>query len=316
MKQDPTIPVYLITGFLDSGKSNFLKFTLQEDYFNDRSKTLLLLCEEGEEEYSADLLKKTHTTLIPINSEDELNTGYLTELDKKYKPDRVLIEYNGMWSVASLLQKNLPKYWVYYQIITILDGSCFGLYLQNIRTTAMEMLTNTDMVIFNRCGEDTDLVTYQRAVRSANTKCDLIFEDENGEELECPEPDLPYSIESEEIDISDENFPTFYIDLSEHPERYINKKISFLMQITRNATFPDNMFAAGRRAMTCCVNDIRMLAYIFVWDKAKSLKNREWANIRALLKWEFNDGYKEEGPVFYVDELKLANRPAEEVVTF
>ena len=42
------VMVYLMTGFLDSGKTQFLTFTLEQDYFQIQGKTLLILCEEGE----------------------------------------------------------------------------------------------------------------------------------------------------------------------------------------------------------------------------------------------------------------------------
>ena len=44
-------PVYIINGFLGSGKTEFINFTLDQPYFQSSGKTLLLLCEEGEEEY-------------------------------------------------------------------------------------------------------------------------------------------------------------------------------------------------------------------------------------------------------------------------
>lgn len=316
MKQDPTIPVYLITGFLDSGKTNFLKYTMQEPYFNDGSKSLVILCEEGEEEFDEKMLKKCKAKLAVVDDEETLTPAYLQSLQDTFKPDRVLIEYNGLWDIPKMLQKQLPKYWTYYQVITILDGENFRLYLNNIKMTAMSLVTNTDMVIFNRCAPDTDLVFLKRTVRSVNPKCELVFENMKGEEVECPEPDLPYSVDGPEIAISDENFGTFYIDLSAHPERYINKKISFLMQVMLNKKFPKNMFIGGRRAMTCCEADIRFLPYIFIYEKAYTLTPACWANLKATMKWEYHEGYQEEGPVFYVDEFKLANKPAEELITF
>ena len=47
---DIRVPIYLVTGFLESGKTTFLDFTLQQEYFAIDGKTLLILCEEGEEE--------------------------------------------------------------------------------------------------------------------------------------------------------------------------------------------------------------------------------------------------------------------------
>ena len=48
------IPVYLFTGFLDSGKTKFIQETLEDVNFNNGEKILLVVCEEGEEEYNED----------------------------------------------------------------------------------------------------------------------------------------------------------------------------------------------------------------------------------------------------------------------
>ena len=45
------LPVYLFTGFLESGKTKFIQETLEDSRFNAGERTLLLVCEEGVEEY-------------------------------------------------------------------------------------------------------------------------------------------------------------------------------------------------------------------------------------------------------------------------
>ncbi len=56
-------PVYMINGFLESGKTEFITYTLAQPYFQVRGKTLLILCEEGENEYDEKLLKLSRTEL-------------------------------------------------------------------------------------------------------------------------------------------------------------------------------------------------------------------------------------------------------------
>ena len=78
---DIKVPIYLVTGFLESGKTTFLDFTLQQDYFSIDGKTLLILCEEGEEEYDMDKLKLANTVVEVIEDEEDLTPQRLAAMD-------------------------------------------------------------------------------------------------------------------------------------------------------------------------------------------------------------------------------------------
>ena len=45
------VPVYLFTGFLESGKTKMVHETMADKRFQNKEKTLIILCEEGIEEY-------------------------------------------------------------------------------------------------------------------------------------------------------------------------------------------------------------------------------------------------------------------------
>ena len=51
MEEDVRVPVYLITGFLESGKTKFINNTVRQEYFQIPQTTLILNTEEGGEEY-------------------------------------------------------------------------------------------------------------------------------------------------------------------------------------------------------------------------------------------------------------------------
>ncbi len=44
---EDVMPVFLINGFLEAGKTQFLEFTMDQEYFQTEGKTLLSVCEEG-----------------------------------------------------------------------------------------------------------------------------------------------------------------------------------------------------------------------------------------------------------------------------
>ena len=159
---DIRVPIYLVTGFLESGKTTFLDFTLQQDYFAIDGKTLLILCEEGEEEYDMDKLKLTNTVIEVIEDEEDLTPQRLAAMDIIHQPERVVIEYNGMWLVSKFEQMELPDGWGIEQEITCVDATTYQVYMANMKSLFMDMVRNTDMVVFNTDVELRSQIRVQR----------------------------------------------------------------------------------------------------------------------------------------------------------
>ena len=190
------MPLFLINGFLEAGKTAFIRFTMQQDYFRSEGKTLLIVCEEGEEEYDEELLKDTRTAVVYVDELSKLTPDYLEELEIFYNPERVLMEWNGMWDLNEL---KLPKDWDLYQQITIIDGSTLDLYLNNMKPLVGNMVRNSEMIIVNRCDEVEDLDVYRRTLKGMNPQVQVVFEDEDGEIEEISEADLPFDVNADVI---------------------------------------------------------------------------------------------------------------------
>ena len=158
-------PVYIINGFLESGKTEFITYTLDQSYFQIKGKTLLILCEEGENEYDPALLKRSNTVMELIENEEDFTPENLLNLEKKIKPERIIIEYNGMWNFKNM---KLPWHWRVEQQITTIDASTFSMYFTNMKSLLAEMLRNSEMIIFNRCDGLEDLNSYKRNVKAIN----------------------------------------------------------------------------------------------------------------------------------------------------
>ena len=173
MKRD--VPVYLITGFLESGKTQFLDFTIHQSYFQIPDKTLLILCEEGEEEYDEESLKKVNTVIEIIEDPEDFNADTLQMLNKKHHPGRVLVEYNPLWSVDKFYQTDMPRYWDLAQHIVTVDASTFQIYMNNLKSLFMEMIRNADLVIFNRCQDEHPLANFRRSVKVVNSRAEVVF---------------------------------------------------------------------------------------------------------------------------------------------
>lgn len=305
--------VYVINGFLESGKTEFITYTLAQPYFQLKGTTLILLCEEGEVEYDPSLLKKSRAVLEIIDKEEDFTPEHLTVLEKKYKPERIIIEYNGMWNFKNM---KLPRNWRVEQQITTIDGSTFPMYYSNMRSLLAEMIRNSEMIIFNRCDGVTDLNTYKRNIKAVNPKADVIFEDANGEITQILEDDLPYDLQKDTLVLDDYGYGIWYLDSMDNPERYENKKLEFVAMVLKPDEFPKGYFVPGRMAMTCCADDMAFLGYACEYSQASSLHPKEWVKVKAVFKKEYFEDYQGEGPVLHAISVEKTKAPKNEVISF
>lgn len=310
--EDDFMPVFLIDGFLESGKTQFLQFTMEQDYFKAEGKTLLIICEEGETEYSDELLKQTKTAAIYIDSLEELNRERLLELELLYNPERVLIEWNGMWNLDDL---KLPDDWKVYQQITLIDMSTFDLYAANMKSLLYAMVRNSEMIICNRCDGIEDLSGYRRTLKAMCPRGEIVFEDSEGEVNEIAEEDLPYDISADLVEISPEAYGIWYLDCMERRDRYEGKTVEFTAMVLKTPDFPKNYFVPGRMAMTCCEDDMTFLGFITKSRDAKDLETKQWVRVKARIAYEYWKDYEGEGPVLYAESVEPA-KPVKGFVQF
>lgn len=310
------IPVYLFTGFLDSGKTSFIKETLEDKGFTNGERTLLLLCEEGEEELNAELLAKKNIFVEVLDDISKINSKELSALCKNHKVSRVIVEYNGMWSLP-VLYANVPSSWIIYQEMNFNDSNVFRTYNANMRNLVVEKLQNTDLVVFNRFdGNDEDKMELHKIVRGVSRRCDIVYERENGDvEYDDIEDPLPFDIEKPIIEIGINDFAIWYRDLLEDMPKYRGKTVKFTGVIAIDKRIPADSFIIGRPVMTCCADDIAFKG-ILCKGRSQSMKNGDWIRAVAELRVEKHKLYRGEGPVLYLKDYALTSAPDEPVATF
>lgn len=308
------IPIFLINGQLDSGKTRFITETIEMGQFAEAQNKLLIVCEEGEEEYDTQMLKDNGVDMEVLQKE-EFTTEKLKELDKKYDPWLVIVEYNGMWEPQLIADVAKPFGWQIYQSITLFDATSFNLQWANMKSILAESVKNVDLVVFNRCKSSMQLGNYRRSIKALNPAVQIVFEDEKGEMMSIAEQ-LPYDIHADVIEIDDCDYGIWYMDVSERPEVYKNKTVQFKGQVLKNKYFKDKNFVPGRKVMTCCADDTQFVGYISFYDNIASLENKQWVTVTATVKFEFQMAYKKKGPVLYVSKVVEAEAPKDELVYF
>ena len=296
--------VYMIYGFLESGKTQFINFTLNQDYFYSDDTTLLIVCEEGEEEYDIEALKEKNVVVEVLDDFTDFNLTTLKELDKQYKPERILIEYNGTWSCKEII---LPSNWEMQQQLITADGTTFETYFANMRVLFADMIRTSELLIMNRCdGLETQKLTgFKRSIKSINPAIEVVFEDAEGEiDLPVEDEDLPFDLTAPLVEIKPDQFGIWFVDMWDNPGRYAGKKFHVKAMAMREPGMAKNAFVAGRPAMNCCAEDLVFMGVFCKYDGASNLVNKQWIDIVFTIVDEFNEEYDGNGPVLYIQELK------------
>ena len=309
------IPVYLFTGFLESGKTSFVNETMSDKRFARGEKTLILLCEEGEVEVDTAELEKKNIFVEIIENEEDVNEENFKNLQKKYKPKQILIEYNGMWQLPDLYG-SMPYDWILYQEITFSDARNFLTYNTNMRSLVVDKLQNCELAVFNRCNDATDKEMIHKIVRGLNRRCDIIYENEAGEvEFDNIEDPLPFDIDADIIKIDLRDYAIWYRDLLEDMDKYYNKTVKFTGVIAIDMRMPDNCFIIGRPVMTCCEDDIAFKGILCI-NRTPMMQNGDWLSLTAKLSIEKHKLYKGKGPVLYMQDYAVTSEPEDTVATF
>ena len=307
-------PVYIINGFLESGKTEFISYTISQPYFQIRGKTLLIACEEGEVEYDESLLKGSHTILEVIDEEEDFTPDKLLALEKKYKPERIIIEYNGMWNCKNM---KLPWHWSVEQQITTINGATFQTYYTNMKSLLAEQIRKSELIIFNRCdGLNDQLGSFKRNVKAVNPQADIVFEDKNGEINQILEEDLPFDINQPVIELDNYGYGIWYLDSMDNLGRYIGKTVRFTALVLKPKDFPKNQFVPGRMAMTCCADDMAFLGFACDYDKTEELKEKDWVEVTAVVDKAYREEYNGEGPVLHASTVTPTKKPKDPVINF
>lgn len=310
------IPVYLFTGFLDSGKTTFIQSTLEDARFNNGERTLVLLCEEGECELNPAKFSGKNVTIQVVESEEQLNAKQLAAWLKACRAQRVMIEYNGVWSLDTLFA-NLPDGWIVYQEMMFADANSFIVYNANIRERVVDKLQGAQLVVFNRAPLGMDKMPLHKIVRGINRSTDIAYEYVNNEvEYDDIEDPLPFDKNAEIIEVEDDDFALWYRDLSEDLAFYDGKSVRFKGQVVVDDSIPENCFIVGRPLMTCCADDIRFAGLVCEWGSTSQLSSRHWVLIDAKISVREHECYGRKGPVLHGVSVLETEAPENEVASF
>lgn len=310
------IPVYLFTGFLEAGKTKFIQETLEDKRFDSGERTLLIVCEEGEEEYAPDEFCSKRVAIRRVEDEEDFTTELLAQWEHDTRAERVIIEWNGMWLLDTLYAA-MPARWVVYQEMFFADARTFISYNTNMRQLVFDKLKSCQLAVFNRFDRKQDIMPWHKIVRAVNRSCDIAYEDMRGkvkyDDISDP---LPFDKNAPVITIADRDYAIWYRDLNEELESYDGKTVHFKAQVATSDDLEPGTIIVGRQMMNCCAADIQFAGLIAVDNPRGDLEDAQWVELTATIAVREHPGYTQPGPVLTIREIAPADAPEDEVATF
>ena len=309
------IPVYLFLGFLESGKTKFIQETLEDERFDSGERTLLLVLEEGEEEYD-------HSRFAnPSYAVEYLDIGQMTEsglaaLVRKYSAERVVVEYNCMCELQKFFDA-MPDCWAIAQVMTFFDATTFLTYNKNMRQLVYDKVQYADMVVFNRFRGEYSQEEFHKIIRGMSRRPGIVYEYLGGKAVydEIVDP-LPYDIDAPVIEIADRDYAFFYRDLVEETEKYRGKTVRFKGLVAVDKSMKKGTIVIGRHIMTCCEADIAYSGLVCRHKSDLAFKTRDWVMVTARIDIMYHSIYGQKGPVLSASEIAYCAPPEQELATF
>lgn len=310
------VPIYLITGFLDSGKTTLIKETLEgHDFSKDKDSTLIIQFEEGEVEFEDDWLEKYNASLIQLDSSIDLTLELMKQLHEIYNPKQIFIEFNGMQTVSELLTREMFDKWIIIQILTTIDASTFLTYVNNMKPYMFEITRYSSAIIFNRVDDSISKTQLRNNIKVVNREAQIIYMNKNGQAEEYTMEDLPFDTNLDVINISDDDYGIWYMDAIENMNKYDEKDIIIRGIFLERIPNLNHSFVLGRLAMVCCADDMVPISIPITGVNVDQMILNNWYEVLGTLrKTELSNGSYT--LVIYAKNVKTYPKPKYELVNF
>ena len=274
--EEKKIETRLVYGFLDAGKTTYIRECIRNDYFYKYGKTLILCFEEGEETYDDDALEMRNASVAYYDGEEDAG-AFCARCIGAYRPDRIYVEMNTMMQD---LRDRFPACMDVTYTVTWIDWQTLPVYYVNLRQMIKQMVSESQQVTFRGCPSKEALAPYSEGFRVMNRKASYLREDPMGYHEKAFDLFLPFSLEGDEISVPERSFVPLWLDALDHPEHYEGKTIRFTDPLELRRSEETGLWSAGRVIMACCMADLQYMA--FELDAAADTVNGGWAVFDAL----------------------------------
>lgn len=250
------IKSFLVSGFMDAGKTTYIQDTIYQGFFHKRGSTLILSFEDGEAAYDIEKLKGFRTEVIFYTGRgSEDITAFCLSAIESCRPDRIYIEDNIL---MENLQDSFPPCMRIFSKTTLIDGETLSVYFNNMRQFMQNSVKNADLVIFNRVPEKDLLKPYGSIFSVMGRNATFLWESPMGYHEKAFGNILTYDLSANPIEIGDQDYLSFFLDITDDPDKYDGKEVNLIAQIRYE---DEDGLRIGRTVMTCCMADLSFLSF-------------------------------------------------------
>ena len=256
------IETRLVYGFLDSGKTSYIRDCIQNDFYYKHGTTLILCFEQGETAYDEERLGERNTSVAYHDGEEDV-TAFCTRCIEAFRPGRIYVEMNTMMQD---LRARFPDCMKVTYAVTWIDWKTLPLYFVNFTQMIRQMVSESQQVTFRGCPSKEQLEPYSQAFRLMNQKASYLRQDPMGYHERAFDLFLPFSLEDREITVITENYIPLWLDAHDHPEHYEGKRLRFTDPLELRRSEEHGPRRAGRVVMVCCMADLQFMAFEIAAD--------------------------------------------------
>lgn len=309
--EEAVMPVFVCTGKTGSGKTTLVKETLMTQEWIQEGVTLLILGDDGKEKYDEKYNAENEIIVVAVEDIKEMTAEFFDDLVEKNQPSQIVIECGQDWNMEEFMNLMYPEDWDLQGVYSTVDGTAFKQLTETEREAVFANLTESDLIIVNRCPEDFNRAEMRRAIRMINPGADMIFEDLNGQVIQPTEEDLPYDMSKEIVEISDEDFGFFYLDTFDNPGRYNGRSVQLKVQTLNAIDLEEKLFIAARKI---AMGETEFHGYPCLYEGDVDVVEEGWVLLTAEIKYEFFESDDEKQPLFYLVEMKEAEAPENQII--
>ncbi|MBQ9022678.1 MAG: hypothetical protein IJ108_02045 [Eubacterium sp.] len=281
------IKSFLVSGFMDAGKTTYIQDTICQGFFHKRGSSLILSFEDGETAYDIEKLREFRTEVVFYQGKgSEDITAFCLSAIEAFQPDRIYIEDNIL---MENLQDSFPPCMHIVSKTTLIDGTTLSVYFNNMRQIMQNSVKNAGLVIFNRVPERDLLKPYGSIFPVMERNAAFLWESPMGYHEKAFGNILTFDFSANPIEIGDQDFLSFFLDITEDPDKYDGKEVNLIGQIRCEGT---DSLRVGRTVMTCCMADLSFLSLACLGREKMELagfSDHSWIRLHATCKSGFDE---------------------------